>query len=273
MQQPDKDPDGPYGTWESSPRRLISYRHLGCSSVVLDRDHAEGRMAVRGDMRTPGGVLAAPVAIAMLDTAGINVDPLYQLALTHVEIHLFGATLNNLRTLGRIVREARTQVFTDARFEDVDHPEHPVGYGVADWAVIKPASPGFEYINPGKGLPDWAALPPLTTAFGAHSSIAGGYAIHGLSPEVGEDILHHGPILVTLEAAALDCAALASGTRSLRVETFSVRLVKAGREGPFHSKAELFQRADATIACRAEMRDFGANNALVAAGLVRFRVV
>jgi len=53
MQQPDKDPDGPYGNWESSPRRLISYRHLGCSSVVLDRDHAEGRMAARGDMRTP----------------------------------------------------------------------------------------------------------------------------------------------------------------------------------------------------------------------------
>lgn len=47
-------------------------------------------MPLRSDHRLGDGrnLLAAPVAIAMLDTAGINIDRRHQLALTHVEVQL-----------------------------------------------------------------------------------------------------------------------------------------------------------------------------------------
>ncbi len=38
------------------------------------------------------------------------------------------------------------------------------------------------------------------------SGVAAGYEIAGLSSRIGIDTLHHGPILVTLEATALDLA-------------------------------------------------------------------
>ena len=96
--------------------------------------------------------------------------------------------------------------------------------------------------------------------------------IAGLSPRVGTDTLHHGPILVALEAAALEVADERAGTESLRVEHFATRLVKAGRAGPFVARAEVMAVRDDTIACRAELRDEGADAQVIAVALLRARV-
>ena len=64
-----------YGTWASSLDALVSYRYVGCRSVATDDDHAVGGFALRSDLRLGAGVLGAPVAIAVLDTAGINQLP------------------------------------------------------------------------------------------------------------------------------------------------------------------------------------------------------
>ncbi len=77
----------PFGEWASSKDVLMSYRYLASAPRPIDRTHAENLLRIRRDLRTPGGaMLAAPLAIAMLDAAGVNVDPVNILALTQVNI-------------------------------------------------------------------------------------------------------------------------------------------------------------------------------------------
>ena len=72
----------PWGEWAGSRGVLMSYAYLASRPRAVDRTHAENLLEIRPDLRTPtGAALAAPLAIAMLDTAGINVDPVNILAL------------------------------------------------------------------------------------------------------------------------------------------------------------------------------------------------
>jgi acyl-coenzyme A thioesterase PaaI-like protein len=262
------------GVFKETTDHLMSYRYLGCSSVLIDREHAEGRMRIRRDMRTGGGALrTAPVAIAMLDTAGINIDRFYHAACTHIDVHLVdpGLDVRELRTLGTVVREARTAVFTEARFEDAGVPGRLLGMGTVGWSIIGPTPPGFEYTDPGSGVEDSPDLPPLAEPYEAHIRSGGGYRIEGLSLRIGTDVLHHGPILVANEAAALDVVSEAVGSTALAVDTASIRLVRAGKHGPFVATAQVVGTAGAVYACHSEMRDEGAGGAIVATGFLRIR--
>jgi hypothetical protein len=65
----------PFGEWADSMDALMTYRYLASRPRLIDRTHAEGLMEIRPDLRTPAGaVLGAPLAIAMLDVAGITID-------------------------------------------------------------------------------------------------------------------------------------------------------------------------------------------------------
>jgi acyl-coenzyme A thioesterase PaaI-like protein len=262
-----------YGIWDGSRTDLISYRYLGCSSELRGRHHAEGRMRLRRDMRNGTGLLTAPLAVAMLDTAGINIDRYYQAAPTQVDVPVLDAAtdVEEIRIYGTVVREGRTQLFTEARIEDAYQPGRLLALGTVSWSVSGATAEGFVYRDPGSGVPDQATLPPLPLAYDAQACPEGGYMIPGLSTRVGTQALHHGPILVTLEAAALNAASLTVGDDERRIETASTRLVRAARRGPFVARAEVVGEAGDTIACRAEMRDRGADNSVVAVALLRLR--
>ena len=136
---------------------LISYRYLGMLVDRADAQYtAEGQMRVRHDLRTAGGLLAAPLGIALLDTAGINVDAIGQSAPTQIDVTVFDAALDVdvVRLFGEIVREGRTQMFTRARIEDAARPGRVIGFGTTSWAVMAPTPPGYVYVDPGPGVPD-----------------------------------------------------------------------------------------------------------------------
>ncbi len=179
-----------------------------------------------------------------------------------------GAGLDEVRVVGTVLREARTQVFTEATIEDAANGERVVGFATADWVILAPTPAGFAYTDPGPGVPDSSDLPPLPEAYDVSPNDDGGYVIAGLSPRVGDDTLHHGPILVALEAAALDAATDHRGTDDLRLEHFSTRFVKAGRSGPFVARARVVAANGGTVACRAELRDEGAGGVMVAVALL-----
>ena len=203
------------GVFESSTE-LITYRYVGCSSVLVDRHHAQGRMAIRRDMRLPGGaLLTAPLAIAMLDTAGINIDPYYHAACTHIDVHLWdpGRDVDEIQILGTVRREARTAVFTEALFTDAAQPERVLGAGTVGWSIIGATPPGFSYRDPGRGLTDSADLPALAAGFGAEELGDGRFRLGGLSGLVGTEVLHHGPILVMSEAAATASVRSSAGSQ------------------------------------------------------------
>jgi acyl-coenzyme A thioesterase PaaI-like protein len=246
-----------HGVFTESHGELISYRYVGCQSVMLDRDHAEGRTAIRAHLRTPGSVSGSALAISMMDTAGINVDPVYLLGLTQVDIQLYEPALDiaRVRTVGRVIRWARTQVFTECRFEDDTDPGRIIGIGAANWSVMGPTPAGFVYTDPGAGLPEEPDTPPMTEAFGLEAHPGGRLVLPALSPRVGTEVLHHGPMLVGAEQSALAAAAAVAGTDSLPLRSWSMRIVRAGRRAPFTVTADVLASSPDVVACRAEMVD------------------
>jgi hypothetical protein len=245
-----------YGVWSDSMTELISYRYVGCQSVVIDSQHAEGWTTVRSHLRTPWSFLGAPLAISMLDTAGINIDRLYHLGLTQIDVQMYGAGLDVTRvhTIGTVVRIARTQVFTECRFEDADRPGRVIGVGGANWSIIAATPEGFEYTDPGPGFED-GSVPAIADAFGFEPLESGGFVLPGLSPRIGTDTLHHGPMLVGLEQTALESAAMATGTQSLVLQSMMMRIVRAGRRGPFRCTARTMADTGQAAGTRAEMAD------------------
>lgn len=255
-----------YGIWTQTVTELMSYRYLGCRSVLGDGFKARGEMTLRSDMCHAGSLLAAPVAIAMLDTAGIAVDRHWQLALTHIDVHLSGrdSGVGRLGVLGSMTRQARSQVFTEATFIDVDRPDVVLGFGTADWAVIDSTPSGFAYIDPGPGVEDTGSLPALAAAYDARPRPGGGLVIDKLTPRLGGLVLHHGPILVTLEAAALEVAGA-----DARVEELSVRIVKAGKRGPFIATASVLSKSTDTVLVRADLHEGADGATLIATASLR----
>ena len=254
--------------WESNlgPEGLISYRYLGCSSAAVSPHQAVGRMRIRSDLRAGGGLLLAPLGIAMLDTAGINVDAIAQVAPTRIDLTVFpgAGEAEEVVVHGVVVREGRTQMFTETRFEDAGRPGRVVALGSTSWAVMAPVPDGYRYVDPGPGIPDTPGLPSLAAAFGATERPQGGFVLEGLSTRVGSTSLHQGPIQVLLEAAAVQAAAEATGGGALRERQCGISIVRPGRFGPFTTTAEIVVAEGDLIACRAELRDEGADGKPVA---------
>ena len=263
----------PYGEWADAIDQLVSYRYLASRPHALDRDHAENWLLLRHDLRGTGGVLAAPLAIAMLDAAGINVDPVNVLALTHVDVHVLDPAVDVREVYFRshVTREARSQVFTESTLFDADDPGRAIGFGTANWSVIVPTTGDFRYPQPGSGIPDSPDAPPLWEAFTGRRRSDGLLEIPGLSPQIGTERLHHGPMFVITEAAALDAIGRRLGGAPVAVEHLGMSIVSPGRRGPFVAHPTWVGGAHDVIGCRVELRDEGVHGRAVARTFLRAR--
>ena len=175
----------PFGEWAGSKGVLMSYAYLASAPRAVDRTHAENLLHIRRDLRTPAGaMLAAPLAIAMLDAAGVNVDPINILALTQVNITVIehGRDVDDVFVAGRVATEARSQIFTEASFYDAGDREKLIGLGSANWSVICPTPDGFVYPEPGEGVDDTSDVPPLWQAYTGRKRADGRLEIPGLRP-------------------------------------------------------------------------------------------
>ena len=262
-----------FGVWAEAMAQLVSYRHFGTQSGLIDRQHATGTMPMRPDMRASGGMLLAPLAIGMLDVAGNSMDRYYQLGLTQIDVHAFDGApaLQRVALAGEVVREARTQVFTEVLLSDEENGR-VVGHGSANWAIINPTPPGFVYTDPGPGPLYKPPMPLLTEVFDAQPAADGGYIILSLSPRIGLDTMHHGPILVVLEAAALDIANAEAGQDCVTPSALSCRIVRPGRKGPFKISSSLLSRNGDLISCRSVMRDEGRDKEVIAIMMWQARI-
>src|SRR4051794_25691420 len=270
IEQPRREAASPYGEWADSD--LMVYRYLASAPHALDRDHAENVLPLRRDLRTGGGVLAAPLSIAMLDAAGVNVDPVNVLALTHIDVDVLdgGDDVTEVHFRSQVTREARTMVFTEAVMTDATDRSRLIGFGSANWSVVTPTVGDFVYPEPGEGIPDSPDAPALWEAYTGRRRDDGRLEIPGLSPEVGTLRLHHGPMSVVTEAAALDATRPLFADGALRVEHFAMTLLSPARMGPFVA-TPVVEGTGATIGVRVELRDEGCGDRLVARTWVRLR--
>lgn len=262
----------PFGEWAGSLDALMSYRYLASRPHLIDRTHADGLMRLRPDLRTPAGaILAAPLAIAMLDVAGINVDRIWILALTQIDVDVLDTAVDvgEVYLRGHITSEARSQIFTEAAIYDAADRDRVVGFGTANWSVICPTPEGFQYPKPGHGIEQVAEVPPLWQAYTGRRRSDGLLEIPGLRPEIGAERLHHGPMLVLTEAAAIEAACQMLGTDEVAVEHLGLTIVAPGRSGPFVATPVLVAEQGSTVGCRVELRDVGRDGRLVATAFVR----
>lgn len=266
---------GRWGKWSGSADQLVSYRYLGCRSEVVDPDHATGRMPVRSDMRWSAGLLGTPLAIAMLDTAGISIDGIRFGALNHValRIHDAGAGVERVRVDGEVTRMARRAIFTECTIRDDGEPSCVIAHGTADWISMGEVAPGWVYLDPGPGVPDEPPMPPLAEAYTVEPAPDGGYTIPELRPETGDQLLHHGPAMMALEWHAKDLAADAAAGEALRLANYDVRLLRGGTRPPFVTRTRDAGRSGDTAWARAELVDDGGAGEVVSRIELVHRVV
>jgi hypothetical protein len=260
----------PRSDWAPSRGVLMSYAYLGSMPRVVDDTHVENELRLRSDLRTPAGaVTAAPLAIAMLDAAVVNVESTHVRAVTQVDLTIVDCAVDvdRVTLAGAITAQARSQLFTEARISDADDSERRIGFGSANWAVLGKTPQRFCFPEPSAVGP---VLPPLWQAYSARRRGDGSLEIPRLS-EAGTERLHHAPMLVVTEAVALEHAAAALGTDELTVDCLGMTMVAAGRVGPFVA-TPVFDAVDVdTVGCRVELRDAGRGNRLVAATFVRMQ--
>jgi hypothetical protein len=264
----------PQGDWAATRGVLMSYTYLGSRPQAIDSVRAENVLDLRSDMRTPAGaVLASPLAIAMLDTATVNVESMRILAVTQVDLNIVDCAIDVRQAYlaGQITTEMRSQLFTEARLEDADDPQRHIGFGTANWAVLGHMPHRFCFPQPGAPEAGWAGLPPLWHAYSGRRRADGTLEIPRLPLEVGEERLHHGPMLVVTEAVALECAARELGTDALVVEHLAMTVVAPGRVGPFIATPVYTAVDGDSIGCRVALRDAGRGDRLIAATFVRMQ--
>jgi hypothetical protein len=220
-------------------------------------------------------MLAAPLAIAMLDAAGVNVDPVNILALTQVNVTVIdhGRRIDDAFLAARVATEARSQIFTEVAIYDANDRNRLIGLGSANWSVICPTPEGFVYPEPGEGIDEAGDVPPLWQAYTGRRRDDGLLEIPGLRPEIGAERLHHGPMLVVTEAAAIDAASHALGTDDIGVDQLAMTIVAPGRVGPFVAVPVSVGTSEDGAACRIELRDAGRNDRVVATTVTRLRPV
>ncbi len=261
-------------TWREVASRLISYRHLGTFSTAIGRHGALGEMKIRHDLRGPVGLLAAPLGIALLDTAGINVDAIAIVSPTRIDMHIFepAADVTEIRLQGKIVREAKTQFFTEARITDAADPGRVIAVGGTHWSVGAP-NPGFNYVDQRANMPTTADLPLLYEAFGARLRGDGNLEIPDLPPELGRYSLHQGPLQVVPEAAAMMAAREIAGTDQFWIEHQGTSIIARGTGAPLVTHAEVLRIAEGCINVRVELRAEGNDDRVIATTICRFRLV
>ena len=190
-------------SWREGVAELMSYRYIGTYAEQHGRHEAEGGLKIRRDLRGPVGLLAGPLGIALLAVAGVNVDPLSVVSPTRIDLDLFepGTGVREVHFDGRMIRESRSQYFTESRITDASDPGRLLGVGGTHWAVSRPC-PEYTYVDPGPGVPDSADLPPLYEPYGARVRPDGKLEIPEVRPDLGRNGLHQGPFQVVSEAAA-----------------------------------------------------------------------
>lgn len=263
------------------PDGLMTYRYLG-TQADLDRGGRGGGMNIRRDMRNPaGGLMAAPLSIALADASGVEGDAVSVPAPVMTSVHLLddGHDVRAIRVIagdtpghrGRQLSFGGTSLVVDA-----NDPQRILAVtesvGVSLGEIPEGARGGYQYVDPGPGMPDSPDLPPLHEAFGATKS-DGTWQLPELTQRIGSTSgsLHHGAIQILLEAVAFELATEAAGTDQLQIEEWTVMYMSRGKVGPFPAVGSAIGGNLGRQVVRVQLRDDGSGSRLCASALAVYR--
>jgi acyl-coenzyme A thioesterase PaaI-like protein len=254
------------------PTALSVYAYIGASSNRSDELHAQGTLRLRDDLRTDAGLLVAPLGVMVLDCAASNTQFLALSAPVRVDVHLLdpGHGVERLAIDGRITRNGRTLITTEARLADADDPGRLVGYATTTFAATGPPRSAAQYTHtaPPEGMAT-TGWPPLALAYGGQRTPEGGWQLAALDPAAGRRRLHSGNMMAVAEAACHELVGERAGGGGWLTTLLSTTVMTEGRVGPFAVVPELLALAGGTATCKVEVRDTGADDRFVALHTLR----
>ena len=262
---------------------LAIYRHVGSGSKPLSDDSAEGRLALRSDLRGLNGPFASAIGIFMQDLAGVNIFRLAPLIVpVQIDLHIRDAAVgvSELVARGEIVRKGRTLMVTRAQITGADRL---VAFGTATWATM---GSNLAEPNPWRATqantPD-REVPPLLEWLGAQPRADGtGMDLHEVTAELREPValggpstgtLHGGPLQVLTEAAAWRVAENRFHKDRLMIQDFSTLMMAPARAAPFAAVGEIVSAGASALDCRIEVRDQSGAGRLAAMSFAHFAVL
>jgi hypothetical protein len=257
------------------PDGLMTYRYLG-TRADLATGGRQGGMNIRRDLRNPaGGLLAAPLSIALADVRGVEGDAAGVPAPVLSTVHMLddGRDVTAVRVISGKGHAGRTLSFGgQALVVDANNPDRVIAVTEGIGVQLAEAPPGYRYVDPGPGVPDSPDLPPLHEAFGARRR-GDGWELPELTQQIGSTSgsLHHGPTQIVLEAAALELTAASAGTDQLQIEDWTVMFTSRGKIGPFVTSGSVTTGGLGRYAARMTLVDTGNQDRVIATALAIFR--
>lgn len=260
--------------------KMHVWTYLGATNRSIDAETAQCRIPIRPDMCYEHGLRAAIIGSSIefgtircvSDAGGIVVDLSY-----HVRDN---AKVSEAIVEGRLVRRGRSTSVTEGRVLDAADGR-TIGYGTVSWVVPPAASPAagqsasepfrpdFSGSTPAPGTP----LPDLLAAMGVYrlpGSID--YQIDQVRPEIaGGDwrSLHATVQQVMVDGSSMAAAAERLGTEAVATRDVTLRMVTAGRVGPFVTEATVLHHTARDATCRVAIVDQGAEAKVIAIASVR----
>ena len=270
-------------TRDSRERKHL-YAHLGISMGPTGELTSAGTMPVGPDMRTPGGIRAALLALLVEGGFGGNfLDAGLFPVLDNMTVHVLdgGDGVTSARAEGEIVRPGSRRAVARGQVVDADDPSRLLAFAHIGYWMIQPRD---EYMPGGSGTrvtadegaarvaPDESILDAMGMRVRADEGVCEIDAVHeGVAAPEGR--LHGGAHQLMHEAAGLAAATTAAGTDRVRVEDFSIRFLAPAFVGPFVATASVLSRTAAGVLCQVELVDHGADERIRSLSTMRIRLL
>ena len=252
------------------------YDHLGVRSLPIDEQSAETRMPVTSDIRTAGGLRAAPLGLAFEQGVASYLFRKVLAVPSQISLHVRdrGDNVQGIRSETRIVRLGRTLVATDGEIRDADDPHRLIAYGWIAWSVIGEAPIRDASAHPAEEAPFEPAGVDVVTASGITPLPDGsGCRLEGYTAQTSGPggILHAGMLQLLSEEAALIAAGAATGATKLMATDCTYNFLQPGKAGPFISTAEVICVGDEGVDTKVAVHDEGNENRTLSVSFVRVR--
>jgi hypothetical protein len=271
----DATPEGHWEHFEQAWTALLSYRYLGKLTPVMDAGVEVESMPLRHDMRNAsGGVMAAPLCLAAPEPYWLDDAVIPAPVVMSYEILDPAYDVRRVEVQRDVIHLGRTMGFSRSRIVDADNHDRVIAISSGTGVSLGPAPGGFvEVDNPPIDVVDHPGMPRLPEVFGAVKQSAGVWQLPPLRPEHASPhaALHIGPIVIVMEAAAMDAVAAATGTAGLQIESWTVMMERPGLIGPFVASGVVPSSVMSRLAVEVTLRDAGMADRVIATAAAVFR--
>jgi hypothetical protein len=259
---------------------LLSYRYIGRNHSSMNVGDTDDTVVIRRDMRNEaGGIMVAPLAIASPEGCQTDMVAVPNPVIASVQIVDPGYDVKRVEIVDSgNVHQGRMMGYGRCKIVDADNPDRVIAFNEGQGAIIGVPPEGLGKMDVSGTelvIEDSPDLPPMWQAFGASRRPDAHWQLPALSVELAspDAALHIGPQHVVLEAAAIDLAADAVGTRKLQVVSWHVMFMSRGKVGPFRVDGSAHVGGSGKVGVRMLLHDEGNADKAVTSAAAIFEIV